>query len=190
MVLVVAMVLSISAEIFLNAGVQPIASSLIARLTEGDETDSEGSGFLLRTLEGTVAAVSRLSSPINTASQTLLVWIGILGGSLAYRRRAHLGVDALVRCYPPKVRLFLDYLSTVLVGLFSIAVFTVGGYLVCERAFSTGSKMPGFETFNRGWFYSVLLIAGVSNLLYCIHHFRNPVPVGTEPTETEDSESP
>lgn len=122
--------------------------------------------------------VSHISAPINTASQTLLVWVGILGSALAWKLRAHLGVDALVRIYPPKVRLVLDYLQTILVGLFSFIVLIVGGYLTCVRAIQTQSKMPGLESFNRAWFYSVLVISGVLHVIYCVYHLSHPKPVG------------
>jgi C4-dicarboxylate transporter DctQ subunit len=127
---------------------------------------------------------------VNTTSQTLLVWIGILGSALALRYRAHLGVDAVVRLYPPKVRLILDYISTALIALFSLLVLGVGGWQVAYRAFAMGSKMPGIEFMNRGWFYLVLLITGILNLIYCVYHFTHPKIVELQPTtEKEASES-
>jgi TRAP-type C4-dicarboxylate transport system permease small subunit len=155
----VAMVLCITSEIVLNAVLQPIAARLPS----------------LNWLGNTIA---RISAPANTLSQILLVWLGILGSALAFRKRAHLGVDALVRVYPRKVRLALDYLSTLLVGLFSATVLVWGGYKVVAAAFARGSKMPGLEWFNAGWFYLVLIFAGGLNLIYCAYHFLHPVAPG------------
>lgn len=185
LVLVVAMVLSISTEILLNAAVQPLASRLIKALGEESEgkepaaarDEPRETSPALRILEGTVGLVAKASAPLNTASQTLLVWIGILGSALAFRRRAHLGVDALVRVYPARIRLILDHVSTALVGIFSLVVLVIGGYGVCRGAFSLGSRMPGLEMVNRGWFYLVLVITGVLNLIYCVYHFAHPRPV-------------
>ncbi|MBD3266392.1 TRAP transporter small permease subunit [bacterium] len=179
--LAVAMVFSITMEIVLNAFVQPSTSYFIQRLEASDPSSS-----LLPPLRGVMGVVATVSAPVNTASQTLLVWIGILGSALAFRYRAHLGVDALVRVYPPKVRLVLDYVSTALVGLFSLLVLVVGGYQVCYRAFSMGSKMPGFEVLNRGWFYLVLVFAGLLNLIYCVYHAVYPKPVGQAEREEKD----
>ncbi len=195
LVLVVAMVASITAEIVLNTAIQPLASHLIQVLDEDggvsrkaspapQDNSLKASSGLSRFLDGVVSLVAKASSPLNTASQTLLVWIGILGSALAFRKRAHLGVDALVRIYPRRVRLLLDHLSTALVGLFSLAVLVAGGYGVCQRAFSLGSKMPGLEMVNRGWFYLVLVITGLLNLSYCVYHFVHPRPVeGLRPGE-------
>ncbi len=171
-VLVILMVFSITAEIVLNAILQPSTSYLLATFGENEF------------LESSMGFVALASAPINTASQTLLVWIGILGSALAFRYRSHLGVDALVRLYPYKVRLILDYAAIILVGLFSLLVLVIGGYLVCEGAFSRGSKMPGIEAINRGWFYLVLIFTGILNLLYCAYHIKYPKPVG-EPVEQE-----
>ncbi len=183
-VLVIAMVFSITAEIVLNAAIQPITSAWIQSLEEESVTKTPSS--LRNALGGVMSFVANVSAPVNTASQTLLVWIGILGSALALRYRSHLGVDALVRLYPPKVRFILDYISTTLIALFSLTVLVMGGYLVCYKAFSLGSKMPGFELLNRGWFYLVLIITGVLNLVYCIYHFTHPKPVGE--TEFEEKE--
>ncbi|MBN2330054.1 MAG: TRAP transporter small permease subunit [Candidatus Omnitrophica bacterium] len=182
--LTAAMVFSITGEIVLNAVIQPAASSCLSFLDGGAAAQDDAS-LLRRCLEGVMSFVANASSPVNTASQTLLVWIGILGSALAFRYRAHLGVDALVRVYPPRIRLWLDYAATALVGIFSLAVLVVGGYLVCSRSFSMGSKMPGFEFMNRGWFYLVLVITGVLNLIYCVHHFLHPMPVGMKTEEKE-----
>ncbi|MDX9755327.1 MAG: TRAP transporter small permease subunit [bacterium] len=180
--LIIVMVGSITAEILLNALVQPASSSLLAAMdTRAVATNNPGRALV----ESSMALVAALSSPINTASQTLLVWIGILGSALAFRHRAHLGVDALVLRYPPRLRLWLDYLSTTLVGLFSLCVFCLGGYQVCAQAFRSGSKMPGIEALNHGWFYLVLLLTGLLNLLYCVYHFAHPRPAG-EAIQEED----
>ncbi len=177
-VLVVGMVCCITAEIVLNAVIQPVGSHLLEY--DEDKPDNAYQGFL----KGMMGMVAKISAPINTLSQTILVWIGILGSALAFRLRSHLGVDALVRIYPPKVRLILDYVSTVLVGLFSLTVLVIGGWMVCYKAFSMGSKMPGFEALNRGWFYLVLIFTGLLNLIYCVYHFYHPTPVsGREQTE-------
>ncbi|MGC9327514.1 MAG: TRAP transporter small permease [Candidatus Hinthialibacter sp.] len=184
--LTAAMVFSITGEIVLNAVIQPAVSTCLSLLDDNSGAPQEAS-LLRRSLEGMMSFVANASSPVNTASQTLLVWIGILGSALAFRYRSHLGVDALVRVYPPRVRLWLDYASTALVGLFSLTVLLIGGYLVCSRSFSMGSKMPGFEFMNRGWFYLVLVITGALNLMYCVHHFLHPKPVG-EKTGDKESE--
>ncbi len=184
--LVAGMVLCVTGEILLNGAIQPILSSAVASLSR----KGISSGALPSLLEWGLDVVAASSAPINTASQTLLVWVGILGSTLALRRRAHLGVDALVRYYPYKVRVVLDYISTTLVGLFSLFVLVIGGYLVCSRAFEMGSKMPGIQALNRGWFYIVLVLAGALNLAYCLHHLIYPRPVETTaPLEDAEGET-
>ncbi len=153
-ILVICMVISITMEIFLR----------------------EVAGQIL----GNPGWISDLSSPVNTASQTLLVWIGILGSSMALRYRAHLGIDVFINLYPKKLHIVLDYISTVLIALFSLFVLLYGGFMICHRAISSGSLTPGFENINRAWFYSVLVIAGILNLIYCIYLFMHPLSASEE----------
>lgn len=162
------MVSCITTEIILNAFIQPIIGYLL-NTSPSIETQ----------LQSISKVISTLSAPVNTMSQTLLVWVGILGSAYALRKREHLGVDVVVRLYPASVRFWLDRLSTLLVAVFSCAVLIVGGYLVVSGAFSRGFKMPGIEWLNQGWFYLVLVITGALNLIYCIHHWFHPKPVSS-----------
>jgi TRAP-type C4-dicarboxylate transport system permease small subunit len=176
--LVTLMVLCITTEIVLNACIQPMISYLL-----------NTSPSLESSLQSLSKTVSTLSAPVNTLSQTLLVWVGILGSAYALRRREHLGVDALVRLYPASVRFWLDRISTLLVALFSGSVLLVGGYLVVSGAFTRGFKMPGIEWLNQGWFYVVLVITGVLNLIYCIDQWVHPKPVESWDAKDEGAAS-
>lgn len=178
-ILVVMMVISITTEIVLNALVQPLAGYLLQSPSSWDVV-----------LKNVMKTVSLLSSPVNTLSQTLLVWVGILGSAYALKQREHLGVDALVRLYPTPVRFWLDRLTTLLVAVFSIVVLIVGGFNVAYGAFERGFKMPGIEWLNQGWFYLVLVITGILNLLYCIHHWFYPQPVGSWHSSEQGNSEP
>lgn len=143
--LVITMVLTITGEIVLREVFQPVYRYLTGNAPE----------FL-----------SQISGPINTASQTQLVWLGILGSALALRYRAHVGVDALVMQYPVRWQKRLAIVSDVLVAVFSLVVLLVGGTMVCQQAIAIDSRMPGFESLNRAWFYAVLPITGLLSLIY------------------------
>ncbi len=125
---------------------------------------------MISPLFGNPGWISTLSSPLNTMSQTLLVWTGLLGSSVAVKHRAHLGVDVLTRAYPPRVAVWVDRISIVIIALFSLVVCVYGGWAICAAAIKRGSVMPGFENVNRAWFYSVLVIGGLANTVYCVLH--------------------
>ena len=166
-VLVVLMTLSISLEMFNREVLQHI---------------------LLWLFGSSPAWITELSSPVNTASQTLLVWLGILGSALALKERAHLGVDALVRLYSKRGKIIIEYFSIILVMLFSVAVFMVGGWMVCQRSIQGGWTMPGFPDWNRAWFYSVLPITGTLILIYSVWLLRHPRPAGSHEVSEEKRE--
>lgn len=135
---------------------------------------------ILGPLLGNPQWVSRMSSPVTTASPILLVWVGLLGGSVALHRGAHLGVDALVRVYPARLRLWLERASMGLVMAFSGLVLFAGGILVCRSAIASGTRMAGIEAFNQAWFYSVLVISGLLNLVFGAHRLARPLGDGAD----------
>lgn len=157
--LVAVMTGAISAEIIIREALLPLLSGI-----HGETPDW----------------ITRTSSPLTTVAQTALVWIGILGGAYALKQRAHIGVDAVYRLYPRRVRLILDHVSTALVLGFSFAVLLLGGWIVCARAFQTASRMPGLDALNRGWFYLVLPVTGLLNLVYGVYLFVRPDTVEAE----------
>ncbi len=173
-------------------------TAIVAVRTSLDVYDwARGLGDWKETVAATAAAdsaqmpvvlqkASEALPPLMVSSTILLVWLGLLGGALAVRRRAHLGVDALVQLYPRRVRFALDYFSTALLAVFSLGVMVWGGYQVCAKAVETHSMTPGLESFNRAWFYAALPIAGALNFIYCIHAFFHPKPIGLDSDEGGD----
>ena len=60
-------------------------------------------------------------------AQLLFVWVSFLGADMALRRRAHIGIDYLVRRLPGRPRVVLDaLLAAVCVGF--LAIMAVLGY--------------------------------------------------------------
>ena len=60
-------------------------------------------------------------------AQFLLVWITLLGGSLAFAKNAHLGIDYVVGKFKGKSRLYLDIFGQVCIGIFGSYLLLFGG---------------------------------------------------------------
>lgn len=163
-ILVAGMILCVSSEIILRELVQPLTELL-------------GLGAVW---------INQLSAPVNTLSEKLLVTIGILGSAYALKKNAHLGVDAFVRLYPRKVQVAAEYVSLILIGLFSVFVLIMGGIHLCLRF--SGNSVPGLEFLSFAWLYAVLPAAGILNLLYLPWLFVHPNLVDTAETATEGAE--
>lgn len=67
------------------------------------------------------------SSFTEELARYLLVWIGLLGASYAYRTHAHLGIDILVQRFQGESKRVITSVSIVISLLFALLVMVKGG---------------------------------------------------------------
>lgn len=104
----------------------------------------------------------------------LLIWIGMLGASLAFRQRAHLGLELLptkLKGVPASV---LRFFTVAVIAIFAATVLIAGGgnlvSLTWElRQYSAVLGMP------IAWVYSVVPLTGVLIVFYCLVQLLEPV---------------
>lgn len=97
----------------------------------------------------------------------LLIWIGMLGASYAFRQRAHLGLELLPQKLEGVPATTLRYFTLAVIALFAAAVLIAGGgnlvSLTWElRQYSAVLGMP------IAWVYSVVPLTGVIIVFYCL----------------------
>jgi TRAP-type C4-dicarboxylate transport system permease small subunit len=97
----------------------------------------------------------------------LLIWIGMLGASLAFRQRAHLGLELLPQKLKGTAAVVLKYFTLFVIALFAITVLVAGGSnlvaLTWElRQYSPVLGMP------ISWVYSVVPLTGTIIVFYCL----------------------
>lgn len=97
----------------------------------------------------------------------LLIWIGMLGASYAFRQRAHLGLELLPSKLEGASANVLRFFTLAVIALFAGAVLIAGGgnlvSLTWElRQYSAVLGMP------IAWVYSVVPLTGVLVVFYCI----------------------
>lgn len=122
-------------------------------------------------------------------AQLMFVWLSFLGADLALRKRAHLGIDLLVRALPIRARVILDILLALLAIAF-LGAMTVLGYrltmLNLERVYGDSGISYAFVTIAvpAGCLLLSLTLAG--QVLNAILSLRGrPEPVFT-PAPKED----
>jgi TRAP-type C4-dicarboxylate transport system permease small subunit len=103
----------------------------------------------------------------------LLIWIGMLGASYAFREKAHLGLELLPEKLEGVPAAVLRYFTLAVVALFAITVLIGGGgnlvSLTWElRQYSAVLGMP------IAWVYSVIPLTGVLIVFYCIVQALEP----------------
>jgi len=97
----------------------------------------------------------------------LLIWIGMLGASLAFRQRAHLGLELLPQKLEGGPAAVLRYFTLFVIALFAITVLVVGGSNLVSltwelRQYSAVLGMP------ISWVYSVVPLTGTIIVFYCL----------------------
>ncbi|KAA0679781.1 TRAP transporter small permease [Roseomonas genomospecies 6] len=82
-------------------------------------------------------------------AQLLFVWVAFLGADMALRKRAHIGIDYLVKRLPVKSRAMLDLVLGVLVVAFLMTMVVMGYRLTMlnlERQFGDSGISYAFVT--------------------------------------------
>jgi TRAP-type C4-dicarboxylate transport system permease small subunit len=126
----------------------------------------------------------------------LMIWVAMLGASVALYRGAHLGIDYFVGKFSARVRLYTEVFVFVLIGAFSLSVMLVGGIGLVKDFLELGQPSPAMGV-EMGYVYLALPISGFFLTLYSIelvigkiiaivkHRPDGPHP-GTEATQAGD----
>ena len=90
----------------------------------------------------------------------LLVWVSLLGATLAFRDRAHLGVDYFVGKLDPAARRLAAVIAEVAVIVFACFGLVYGGYMLVSETLRSGQLTPAMG-WKIGYLYSVVPLSGL-----------------------------
>lgn len=111
--------------------------------------------------------------PMNPSSYTeelaryLLVWIGLLGGAYAYRKRSHLGIDLLTNSLPPRAQRITQVFTIMVCFSFAAATMVFGGIRLVLLTFEL-NQMSAALNIPMGYVYCVLPLSGALICIFCI----------------------
>jgi TRAP-type C4-dicarboxylate transport system permease small subunit len=97
----------------------------------------------------------------------LMIWVGLLGASVALRRGAHLGIDYFVSHLSPRARAGSEIFVFLVVAAFSVAVLIIGGANLVRETLSRGQLSPALGV-PMGYVYLALPISGFFLALYSV----------------------
>lgn len=106
----------------------------------------------------------------------LLIWVSMLGGALAYRRREHLGIDFLTASMHSDVSRGMRFLKHAIVLFTTATVFLYGGIRIVADAFAAEQTTPALG-WKMGFVYAAVPIAGIFILLFSLEEMFAPDPV-------------
>lgn len=97
----------------------------------------------------------------------LLVWVALLGGALAFRTKAHLGVDYFVNQLHPAARRLTAVVAHLVVLFFAGSVLLLGGASVVSEALALEQTTPALG-WKMGYVYLALPLSGFFVVLYTV----------------------
>jgi TRAP-type C4-dicarboxylate transport system permease small subunit len=111
-----------------------------------------------------IGAQSRWTEELAT---TLLVWVSLLGASVASAAKAHLGVDYFTEKLDARAKVLAEVVVNVLVAVFAIAVLVYGGGELVHKTLAENQTSPSLGI-RVGYVYLALPISGVFITIFCI----------------------
>jgi len=97
----------------------------------------------------------------------LIIWVALLGASVAFIRQGHLGVDYFVGKLPPRPRLLIEVCVYLLVAFFALAVLLIGGLKLVGLTLLTGQVSPALGV-KMGHVYLALPVSGFFILVFAL----------------------
>ena len=111
----------------------------------------------------------------------LLIWISLLGAAYALRKRAHLGIDILVRRLDAKRRRSMHILAYGTIVIFSLVALVFGGGRLVYVTLDLNQLSAAFQL-PIGYVYLVLPLSGLLLIYYSIVAIRTLVQEGNRET--------
>lgn len=98
----------------------------------------------------------------------LMIWVGMLGASVALNRGSHLGIDYFVSKLTPKKVAYTALFSFFCVAVFSFLVLIIGGTNLVKITLPQRTPALGWRM---GYVYLALPISGFFLVLYSVELF-------------------
>ena len=102
-------------------------------------------------------------------SRYLLIWVGMLGATYLTGQKGHIALDFFIQKYFKKQLGSIAYFTNVLILLFAVAVFIIGGSRLVYITLSLG-QVSAALLIPLGYVYSVVPVSGVIIVFYSLYH--------------------
>lgn len=128
-------------------------------------------------------ALRHPSSWTDELATLLIVWVALLGASVAFARHAHLGVDVFVARVSQRSRIKWEILVYLLIAFFAGVILTYGGARLVALTLMTHQVSPALGV-KIGYVYLALPLSGLFILLFCIEAVAERIANLNAPNQT------
>lgn len=122
-----------------------------------------------------VASRYILASPSSFTDELagfLLIWVGLLGAAYVTGKGDHLAIDLLIQKSSEKRKRILLLFINILIALFVILVFIIGGVWLVYTRFYLNVISAALEV-PLGYVYLVMPLSGIIILFYSVDNLKN-----------------
>ena len=100
-------------------------------------------------------------------ARMLLIWVSLLGASVGFIRKAHLGVDYFVGKLKGKPQLWVEFLVYLLIIAFAGTILIYGGLTLVSDTLAMGQPSPSLQI-EMGYVYLAIPLSGFFLTLYAV----------------------
>ena len=111
--------------------------------------------------------IGRSSQWTEELATFLMIWVAMLGASVALYRGSHLGIDYFVGKFSVRKRLYIEIFVFLLIGLFSLFVMLIGGFKLVQNRLMSGQTSPALNL-KIGYVYLAVPISGFFLVVYSV----------------------
>jgi TRAP-type C4-dicarboxylate transport system permease small subunit len=97
----------------------------------------------------------------------LLIWVSLLGSSVAFAAKAHLGVDYLTSKLDGQAARLMEVLVNLLAAFFAAAAFIWGGWVLVSETLEANQVSPALGI-KVGYIYLSLPISGIFIVIFAL----------------------
>ncbi|MEX0331159.1 MAG: TRAP transporter small permease [Puniceicoccaceae bacterium] len=115
----------------------------------------------------------------------LLIWISLLGASLTYGERGHLGVDYFVQKLEKKAQFLASIVVELMVLLFSVFGLLYGGWMLVSKTLAAGQVSPTLG-WPMGFIYLAAPVSGLFFTLFAVEHLVRLMKQGAVESENDN----
>lgn len=112
----------------------------------------------------------------------LLIWIGLLGSSYAYRKKMHLAFDLVTNKVTGRIKFWMELVIHACIIFFSVVVLIIGGWYLVQLTWELNQLSASLQI-SLSYVYFALPLSGLLMVLYAIYFIRQIINEG--PVEVE-----
>ncbi len=109
-------------------------------------------------------------------AKMLLIWVSLLGASIGFIRKSHLGVDYFVGKLNDRSQTIVQLIVYLLVAVFAVFVLIYGGYRLVSSTLQNGQPSPALKI-EMGYVYLAVPISGFFIVVFSIETVFNKIAV-------------